>query len=164
MVHHLTKVIGLMQCLYVAKFQLLANVHSRTFINLVLFVLWLWRFVIYYLTKDISDGFLLWIVTCFYELSHAWNACHHSFVHAVPMGYNSKSHPSSFLSPGPTHAFILLCEALLTSLVLFLTQKIIIRCLLYVITAIDSRHSTVSKTGTVHVLWLIWKKIKGNII
>lgn len=89
-----------------AKFQLLANVHSRTFINLVLFVLWLWRFVIYYLMQDLTHGFLLWIITCFYELLHAWNACLHSFVHAVPMDYNSKPHPSSFLSPGPTHSFI----------------------------------------------------------
>lgn len=85
-------------------------------------------------------------------------------------------HPSFLLSLRPSHSLIpapknsplqggfCLLKELLATLVHLLIQKIIIGCLLSAIIVIDPRNSAVSKTGTVHVLLLIWKKIKLNII
>lgn len=83
-------------------------------------------------------------------------------------------HPSFLLSLRPSHSLIpapkvsarrfLSPQEIAHHFSAFSYSKIIIGCLLSAITVIDPRNSAVSKTGTVHVLLLIWKKIKLNII
>lgn len=133
----------------------------------VLFALWLLRFVIYYLMQDFTHEFLLRIIRYLKFTSPFLGACCSFWLQFL------FPHPSSLLSAWPpTHSSIassktLLCKVvsgswrhLLTILVNLFIQQITIGCPLYAITVIDSRNSAVSKTGRIHTLLLIWKKIK----
>lgn len=142
MVHHLTKVIGLVQCLWGAKFQLLANVHSRTLIN--------WDFICTLIVKACHllpyVRFDSWIPAMNYyilEMHVSIPLCRLFLLTIIPLPPSlllpfTKTY--SFFSPqlqkSPPPGGFCLLKASLTTLVHLLLQEILTGCFLYAITVL----------------------------
>lgn len=152
-----------------SKVQLLANVHSRTFMNWG-FICTLWKSVIYYLMQDFTHRFLLWIIRCLKSMPPFLCAGCSLFLWflspSMLTSYTNTPHLSFATQLQNLLGKVVSVSSghLLTTWVHFFFQEIVVGHQLYAITLIDSRNSVVSKTGRAPMLLLIWKKTRLNII
>lgn len=93
-----------------------------------------------------------------------------TIIHCSPFSTPSftKRAPSHCLTPSFQSSLYRVVSVslrhMVTTLVDLFTQEIDIGCLPYAITTIDSRISSISKTGTIHIFLLICKKTQVSII